>query len=284
MAQEAYLNDTIRILVTFRDFDGEVDDPTELYLYIYEGSASPVESSTAETSWPAETDLVRVSVGKFYYDWTPTTTGDFVVRYYAIFGDSGATPPTDVVDHEFTVIGSPTLSEDTPLGIDTEVSFAGIISPLYVNPDELIPLFPEASELEIAEAIWVASVEVKTLLKYSDTDIPGPLVLEYVRAAAACQLSRVHASSMGDELNIRLGDLSVTTRNSPKNIVNRGNATTWCELAAALRTEVLLKNTSAKTFVAGSDYYNPIPERKIRREDLTNVPREPIHQGLLDGS
>jgi hypothetical protein len=286
MAQEAYLNDTVRILVTFRDFDGALDDPTEIFLYIYEGFTSPVAESTPITSWPSDPVIVRISEGRFYYDWTPTATGTFVVRYYAIFGDSGATPPSDIVDHEFTVLDSQASSVDEALGIDYEFTFAGVLSPLYVNPDELIAVFPDATEIEIAEALWLTSMEVKEILKLRDDEVPTYAALEYVKVAAACNLSRIHASTMGDESTFRLGDLSVTSRAVSKGAITRANATTWCELAGVLRKEMLASGSRMRAVVRGSDYPNPIPTRKYGNYNagtrFISTLENPPRQGELD--
>lgn len=273
-----YVGDTIRVRATFygwSDGDGAPEDPTSVTYSVYIQLSTPtlVLSGTP----------TKESDGVYYIDWTPSIAAEYTVQFYAVFADSS----TDVVSENFTVIDP--LTEDTEsssgetLLADETITMAGIITPLCVSPDELIAIFPDATELDIAEAMWRASSELNTILKLGDGECPtDPTALDYIKAAAACELSRVFELGDGNEQSIALGDFSVTYRSFPKSSTNRGNATTWCELAAALRKEVLYKASSTKAFVHGSNYDNPIPVRKLRRDDEYEK-YEPHKQGLLDG-
>jgi hypothetical protein len=274
----AYVGDTIRIRVTFYSWDSgtgtsSVEDPVTVTFRIVDMAASP---TTVASGTPT-----KESDGVYYYDWTPTAAGDFFVEFVGVFGDGSS----DVVTDDFTVIDPSVDSTTTAetLLADETVSMAGVITPLCVNPDELVAIFPDATELDIAEAIWRASSELNTILKLGDGECPtDPTALDYIKAAAACELSRVFELGDGNEQSIALGDFSVTYRSFPKSSTNRGNATTWCELAAALRKEVIYKASSSRAFVHGSNYDNPIPIRKLRRDDEYEK-YEPHKQGLLDG-
>lgn len=167
------------------------------------------------------------------------------------------------------------------LGIDYVLEFASGLTPLYVAPEELAAMFPDATLLDAAEALHRASLEVEEILSLTSDEVPVYVALDYVLAQGACILSRVYDISSGDEVSIKLGDLSVQNQNYPKNSVSRGTASTPCELAAALRKEMLLKTTRCKATVRGSDYPNPIPNRKFR--DYSKGPyTETWYQGRLD--
>lgn len=295
-----YVNETIRLKVTFYEWDDsqdpdEIEDPDTVVYNIYDETASPTLLATGTP--------VRESAGIYYYDWTPSVEGDYIFTFVGTFADD----TTDVVTTHFEVLGIGATTSGTTLVSDEVITFGGIITPLCINPDELLVIFPDATELDVAEALWRASTEMYAMLGLSSDDVcpTTPVALDYIKAAAACELSRVFELGDGNEQSMMLGDFSVTYRSFPKSSVNRGNATTWCELAAALRNEVIYKTTYARAFVAGSVYDNPIPQRKLDRVvrsnsstgtplmiDPTN-PNDPTRdfwnnsgtqkQGLLDG-
>lgn len=295
-----YVNETIRVKVTFYEWDDsqdpdEVEDPVSVVYNIYDEAASPTLLATGTP--------VRESAGIYYYDWTPSVAGDYIFTFVGTFADD----TTDVVTTHFEVLAIGAVSSGTPLMADEVFTFGGVISPLCVNPDELLAVFPDATELDVAEALWRSTTEVYSLLSLdSTTSCPTtPVVLDYIKAAAACELSRVFELGDGNEQSMMLGDFSVTYRSFPKSRVNRGNATTWCETAAALRNEVIYKITAPRAFVAGAVYDNPIPQRKLDRVARSNSdigfplmidptnPNDPTmnflgvgptqKQGLLDG-
>lgn len=259
------VGDTVRIRVGF------YGNPISVTYEIYIASASPTTvqsgSATQETGF------------YWYVDWTPTEAGEFIIEFTATYEDMSQYE----VSEELTVesFEGATPSTET-LGTDYVLTFAGILEPLCVNPDELMPVFPDATELDVAEAIWRASLDTIQMLSLVENTCPTNYnVLDYIKAAAACELSKVFEVGDGNEQSIMLGDFSVTYRSYPKSSVNRGTATTWCELAAALRKEILYRASGAKAFVHGSNFYNPIPVRKLRREDERDI-FEPHYQGVLD--
>lgn len=69
---------------------------------------------------------------------------------------------------------------------------------------------------------------------------------EYIKAATACELSKTYGYGNDDELSVKLGDFSITNRSIPRSSINRGNATTWCQMAAVLRKEMLASKTVMK--------------------------------------
>jgi hypothetical protein len=137
------------------------------------------------------------------------------------------------------------------LKADEIIIFAPDVEPLYLNPEELRAYFPEAPLLEIGEYIHHFSIEVKNIYSYNDhitgEDLPF-VASEYIKAATACALSRTYSYGGDDDISVQLGDLTVTTRNLPRNEITRGNATTWCQIAAALRKEMLAGKTGPKGF------------------------------------
>lgn len=292
MSTVVYLGDTVRVSVVFRDFEGELEDPVTLVGKIIELPMSATPNVLFETFAP-----VKTGIGQYYFDYTPTATGDLLARYVATFSDSS----TDTVDQDIVVVDLTTDADmdgipdylqvgQEDLGEDFVLEFAAGLDPLYCAPDQLQLIFPDATLLEVAEYIHLHSIEVRDMLNLQEGEMPDTLICEYIEAAAACDLSRIYSATDGMSFGgetVRLGDLSVS--NLPGGAaagggLNRGSASTWCELAAALRKELLFNSTNGKPFVHGSAYCNPIPERKIRtvrqRRSSRNTPRR---QGRLDG-
>jgi hypothetical protein len=167
------------------------------------------------------------------------------------------------------------LSEDFEL-----IFSSGTTIDLPVDPEELLLLFPDAPYVEILELIQYYTLEVNQLIPdQDDRDELSAAIVEYIKAAVACALSRLYdptglAGGVGDAV-FRLGDLSVERRSSGqgggRSSVNRINAQTWCELAAVLREELIPGRTGAmmKSVVRSSKWCNPMPCREIREKEDT---------------
>lgn len=263
MALDAFTGETTVLTATFRSFSSDthvltIEDPATVTFAIYDYplAATPVEHVPLLTP-------VKEADGIYSYNWTPTTVGTFLARFTGTFVDDSI----DIIDQDFIVTESSTIIAppgDTLIS-NTEINLSSGLTPLYLAPEELSPMFPEATLLEIAEQIYIYSVEVKELLGLSDTEMPNMLGLDYIKAAAACALTRVYEITGGDELSVKLGDFSISNRSFPKGNTTRGNASGWCELAAALRNELLNSTTSPNATGLGYDYTSPIPVRKLKR-------------------
>jgi len=233
MSNQVYVNDTVRISVSFTDADSsgaivEVE-PVEVYVLIKDSSGDEIFDGEATS----------LTASKFYYDFTPTEEDTYSVKFTGLL-DNG----NNIVVQQSLHVSSSTVEYKSSiiLGKDEIVVFCGELSPLYLDPDVLIPFFPDASRIEIGEIINNYSIEVKKLLKLSDdedgTNIPF-IATEYIQAATACELSRTYEFGGDDEYSIRLGDLSVTNRSVPRSNLSRDNATTWCQIATVMRKEMI---------------------------------------------
>ena len=255
------VNDTVRTTVTFRSFSTDTEQ------------GSPEQPATVDVTLvnnddDTETTLtpVNTSDGVFYADWTPTAEGNYTLTFLGTFDDASE----DQITQEFEVIGEDESEEETTsLLEDFVITFTAGLSPLYIAPEELSSIFEDAPLTTISEEIFIASSEAKKILDLDDdiTEEDMPLVVyDYVRAAAACKLSKIYESTdNGDISNFRLGDLQVITQPVNKSKINRGNASNWCELAYALRNEMINNSVGMKAVVKGSAYRNPIPVRALRR-------------------
>jgi len=156
---------------------------------------------------------------------------------------------------------------------DVELTYCGILDPMYIDVDELAAMYPDAGNVEIAENIHYFSQEVYKLLGLTEEPTEVPFVaVEYIKAASACSLDKIYAVASGFSTSFTLGDLTVNKpRTSPKNL-NRGNANSWCELASVLRGEILSSSSRGgfRGVVKGDKLTNPIPVRKIRDIDATD--------------
>ena len=95
------------------------------------------------------------------------------------------------------------------------------------------------SFFKLQYSITHPSIEIFNYLDSEDGSGLSFTAMEYIKASACCELSRTYGFGGDDELSIKLADLSITNRSNPRNSVNRGNATTWCQIAAALRKEIV---------------------------------------------
>ena len=291
------VNDTVRLKVKFIDVDGNGNQvevsPVSVSMSITNSSNVLIISATPTS----------LSGSEFYYDYTPSAAGTYKVSFNGILANN-----TTISVNQQIYVSTPTedyrptvfLREDEIIAIEAD------IEPLYLDPEQLLPYFPDASLLEIGEFVHNYSIEIKNIFKLLETEdgtnIPFT-AFEYVRAATCCELTRVYGNGGDDELSVRLGDLSITNKNLPRNTLSRANATTWCQIAAMLRKEMLTSKVGMKavqpkgvpslpTIGAGrtmdpytglSVYYtprdlygpthiqspdqNPIPERGIRKYD-----------------
>jgi hypothetical protein len=290
------VNDTVRLKVKFVNGEGDSQvevTPLSVLIKIYDPS-NVIIVSTAPT---------QLTGSEYYYDFTPATAGNYRVSFTGILANS-----TTINVNQQIYVSTPTEDYRPTILLkeDEIISFAADIEPLYLDPELLLPYFPDTSLLELGEFIYTYSTEIKGIYNLLDDEdgshVPF-IALEYIRAATCCEMTRVYGNGGDDELSVRLGDLSITNRNLPRNTLSRANATTWCQIAAMLRKEMLTTKTGMKavqpkglpampTIGAGrnmdpytglSVYYtprdlygptaiqtpdqNPIPERGIRRYD-----------------
>lgn len=239
-----FVNDTVRIKVKFVDIDpvtgNQVDvNPVSVIVKIYDSDQNEIIMTVASA----------LSSSEFYYDYTPSTAGQYKVTFIGTLANS-----TSISVNQQLYVSTPT-EEYRPtitLRADEIISFAPDIEPLYLDPEELKLIFPEASLLEIGELIHHYSLEVKEMYSIQDDNTNPVLpftVLEYIKAASACELSRTYGFGGDDELSIKLADLEITNRSAPRNVATRSNATTWCQIAASLRREILAKKVSMRGVV-----------------------------------
>lgn len=261
MPTNILVNDTVRIQVTFRDWssvgNGDIIDPDNVTVDI-------LDEDLVRT--PAVEVATRVEAGVYFFDWTPLEPGVFYIEFIGEFsGDQ-----TSVVREKFTVQQVVSGSGQTGVNLteDQELTFATILTPLYIDVEEMRPFYPEASNIEVMEFINRYSLEVADILQLDidDPDAqPSFLALEYIRAAVQCSLSRIYDyGAGGQESSLSLGDLSITSRSYPRANINRANAINSCELAAVLRAELLRSEAPMRAVVKGTKYKNPIPKRHLR--------------------
>jgi len=292
-----YVNDTVRFRVKFIDIDAsgnEVEvEPISVLFKLFDSNNNLILSTTPNSLTESE----------YYYEYTPTAAGNYKVTFIGTLdGDKTINVNQQVYVSTPEEDYKPTIF----LREDEIIAFAADVEPLYVDPEELVPYFPDAPLLEIGEFVHIYSQEIKDIFGLLDTEDGSNLsftAIEYIKAATACELSRVYGGGGDDELSVRLGDLSITNRNLPRNTLSRANATTWCQIAATLRKEILAQKvgiraiqpkglptmptissgravdpyTGSTIYLSDKDIYgpnalispkeNPIPERGLRKND-----------------
>jgi len=236
------VNDTVKLKVKFLDQDingNQVEALMNLVnIKIVNSSEQTIVNTTA----------TLLSGSEYFYNFTPTVPGAYAVTFT---GSTNSTPSKTIVSRT-NIYASTSTTEHRPtvtLRADERILFAPDLAPLYLDPEELVLIFPDASLIEIGEMIYHYSLEIKELYDLSDTIDGSTLpftILEYIKAAAACELSRTYGFGGDDEHSLKLGDLEITNRSAPREVATRSNATTWCQIAASLRREVLAKKVSMK--------------------------------------
>lgn len=236
------VSDTVRVTVKFKDIDSnglEVElSPSTVSVTIKSSSGATIISTSATSA----------TSSVYYYDYTPTIADTYTVKFTGILSNGN----TVVVEQKLYV--SSVSKEYQPTIIlknDETITFAPDVTPLFLDPESVLAYFPDASMLEIGEIIYNYSTEVKAIYNLLDTEDGSGLsftVLEYIKAATACELSRTYGLGGDDEMSLTLGDLSITNKSIPRNKVTRDNATTWCQIAAALRKEMLAAKVGPRGF------------------------------------
>lgn len=242
MSNSVLVNDTVRIKVKFIDINSITGDqievsPVSVYVSVEDASGEQLISTSA----------TALSSYEYYYDYTPSNPGQYTVIFTGILDDS-----SQIIVNQVLYVSDPD-SEYKPsvtLRSDETISFAADVTPLYLDPESIQPYFPDASLLEIGEIIHGFSHEVNLIydIDFRDLDPMFTIassgastftVLEYIKAATCCELSRTYGFGGDDELSLQLSDFKITNRSMPRQSVNRGNATTWCQISAALRKEII---------------------------------------------
>lgn len=249
-------NDTVRIKVRFVDTDPNTDaqievEPSTVSVSVYDESNTLIITDSA----------VALTPSQYYYDFTPTEAGEYKITFIGTFID---TSTITVNQRIYVSTPSDEYKPSITLKSDETIVFAADLEPLYLNPEELLSFYPDATLLEIGEIVHSYSLEVKQLNNYLDTvtgaDIPFN-ALEYIKAATACELSRTYAyGSPDDEMSVQLGDLTVVHKPISRTQIDRSSATTWCQLAAVIRREMLTHKTGPKNV-----QWKGLPTRKITR-------------------
>lgn len=247
MSTSVLVNDTLRIKVKFIDINPSTGaqilvTPVTVVVTIKKSDQTVVISQNITTSG-------KISDSEYYYDFTPTTADTYKITFV---GNLSNGTSITVNQQLYVSTSSDEYKPSVILKADEIITFAPDIEPLYLDPEELRPYFPEASLIEIGESIYSHSLEVKQIYSLND-DVQGNdlsfTALEYIKASAACDLTRTYSYGSDDDVSVQLGDLTVTARNSPRSEITRGNATTWCQIAAAMRKEMLAGKTGPRAMV-----------------------------------
>ncbi len=242
MSNSVLVNDTVRIKVKFIDINSTTGDQVEV---------SPVSVNVTVTSATGSvlvsTSATSISSYEYYYDYTPSDPGQYTVTFTGVLDDS-----SQIIVNQVLYVSDPDSEYRPSVTLRSEevIAFAADVTPLYLDPESIQSYFPDASLLEIGEIIHGFSHEVNLIYDIQFTDLDPMFtiassgastftVLEYIKAATCCELSRTYGFGGDDELSLQLSDFKITNRSMPRQSVNRGNATTWCQIAAALRKEII---------------------------------------------
>lgn len=264
MSNSVLVNDKVQIKVKFVDNNPVTGEQINVSPAIVTVTVKDYLNALVN---PALYPLTSISGYEYYIEFTPTSPGKYTVEFTGLLQDSS----TIVVKQVLYV--NDTDSKYKPsvtLKADETISFAADISPLYLDPEEVLYFFPDASLLEVGELIHHYSMEIKQMFKLQELDDGSTLnftLSEYIKASACCELSRSYGYGGDDELSLKLADLSITNRTNQRQSVNRGNAVTWCQIAAALRKEVAAARVGMRAVIPKG-----LPNQKVSSSGLNFDP------------
>jgi hypothetical protein len=257
------VNDTVRIKVKFVDTDPVTLEQTEV---------SPVSVSVvvldSEGTQVTSASATQITSSEYYYNFSTSNAGEYTIKFTGTLANN-----TSITVSQQLYVSSITEEYKPSITLRSEetITFAPDIDPLYLDPEEILSIFPEASLLEIGELIYNYSNEVKEMYSIQDSNTNPDLpftVLEYIKASACCELSRTYGFGGDDEMSLKLADLEITNRSAPRDVATRSNATTWCQIAASLRREILAK----KVYIRGVQPKN-LPNKKTFTSGKTLDPQ-----------
>lgn len=228
------------------------------------GSIAKYNSIGATPAYGTATPFspIGLTTGAVYYDWIPATDGVYKIE----FNYNG------IIDSNVYIVG-PLSQATVSLGVAQNYYFLGELTPLFIDPNEVLKYFPDGDLVEITEYIHTFSKELSFILDQPMITEVTPLMENFILASVLCRLSRIYTFSGGmsgfaSADSFTLGDLMVKKEQGGK-FSSSGNgdmdANNWCDLAAALKIQLTTGKANLKAIVAGSNFANPIPERHLRR-------------------
>lgn len=270
MASNIRVGQKLRVTVRFADFNASTGTDEPIGPLSVDGSLYKYNTTTTNYDLVGSlSPIVQDAVGVYHYDWTTPSDGRFKLVFTGLLAN--ATPSTVTNSRVFYVgVTEPTVI----LTSSQEYKFLAELTPLYLDPEEILEVFPDVDLTDATEIIYRNSLLLEEWFGTSLT--VTSLMREWLIAATLCELSKTYfidggMNGFGKSDSFTLGDLTVNngfggTSNS-KNGIYRGNATTWCELAVVIKNEMLKSKVTYKPVVKGSAFDNPIPVRALRKFD-----------------
>lgn len=254
----------------FVDNNGVLTDPDLISaeVLVYNTTTQTYVSNATPETFP----VTRQSAGLYEGVWSTSTQGRFKVE---VTGNYTNPLIEDILYEKYFLIGDVNTLYD--LDSSYLITMLGILTPLYVDPEEILHLYPAGDIVEITEIIHRKSLELED--RVGQTNILSLTMTQhdFIIAATMCELSRIYGLTNGG-LNgfnsvdsFTLGDLEVQKGAGGGRVSSGsydiGNALTWCELAGKLKKELLHAEGNFRPVVAGSIYDSPVPTRELTSSD-----------------
>ena len=249
--------------------DGVYVDPDsfEAEIFIYD---SATEGYIVQDPITEVINITRLSLGVYSGDWLTSIEGRFKIRVAGIF--AGAEP---IVYEKYFLIGDFPVLKD--LDASYLVTILGELTPLYVNPEYVLEYYTGSDLVEITEIIHRKSLELENKVGEANLDVTA-IQHDFVFAATMCELSRIYGLSNGgiggftSAASFKLGDLEVDKGSTGGRLTSGnyddGNAGSWCELAASLKSQLSTSSGNFRPVVPGAAFCNTVLNRDLRSEDF----------------
>jgi hypothetical protein len=237
-------------------------------VYIYDSllgeyvSQNPFQSIT----------LTRVSEGIYTGEWANVQEGIFKLEVIGSFNDINI---SSIKHEKYFLIGESEVIKD--LDYSYLVTMLGPLTPVYVDPEFILQYYSSGDLVEITEIIHRKSLDLESKLGLTSLEPISALQHDYIVAATMCELSRIYGMTNGgltgftSAARFKLGDLEVdkgtTGGRLPSGSYDLGNAGSWCELAAVLKSQLRTASETFRPVVPGAAYPRVILGRELASDD-----------------
>lgn len=257
MSSLVTLGESVKITVTFNDWNENSGTGNPVDPDIVTGTVKDLNFTPLLDFNPT-----NLEPGVYQYTWTPNALGKYYIEFVGSYAIDGTTDTVRQL-YEVVALAQQGVTTTVNLGEDQYLNFMHELGGIYVDPDEIRSLYPDASPIEINEFLYIYSQQVNDLLGGAELSTTA---YEYIKAATACALSKVYDLGAADVAITTLGDLQVTNQSGSGRSINLSTATSWCELAPVLWEE--LKRTQNRAGIRavrkGDGFVNPIPTRELQ--------------------
>lgn len=144
MPNEVLVNDTVRIKVKFID----INPSTGAQIPVVPVTVVVTIKKSDNTTLLAQAITVsgKISDSEYFYDFTPSQADAYRITFTGTLSSGSSITVNQLL---YVNTSSADYEPSVMLRSDEIISFCGELDPLYIDPEELLSYFPDASLMEI---------------------------------------------------------------------------------------------------------------------------------------